>query len=326
VRKFLVIRFSSIGDILLTTPVLRALKLQTGGTVHLLTKAAFASLLEGNPHVDRVIGLRDDLDATIAELRSEGYDAIIDLHHNLRTLKVKRALGVPAHSFPKLNVEKWLLVNFKWNRLPNVHIVDRYFETVKHLGVTPDGRGLDYYIPPAEQVDLKQLLPNLKGPFIAYAFGGQHDGKMATVQKIIAICQGAPLPVVLLGGPEDAHRGEAIERACPGKAYHLAGKLRLAQSGSVLQQSQVVLAHDTGLMHMAAALGKTIVSLWGGTVPAFGMYPYLPGPHSVILEEPHCLRPPSKLGIRRGFSRWVDFIDRIPTERITLALRERTGL
>lgn len=324
-RKILVIRFSSIGDILLTTPVLRALKLQTNAEVHLLTKVGFVPLLQGNPYVDKIVALEHHLDEAIAQLRQEGYSEVIDLHHNLRTLKVKKALGLPAHSFPKLNLEKWILVNFKWNLLPKVHIVDRYFETVKHLGVAADGRGLDYFIPPADRVDVASVLPALQGPFIAYAFGGQHDGKMASVDKIIDICNHAPAPVVLLGGPEDVERGAAIERACPGQAYNLAGQLRLAQSGSVLEQAAVVLAHDTGLMHMAAALGKTIVSLWGGTVPAFGMYPYHPGKNSIILEEPHLLRPPSKLGIRRGLSRFVHFIDRIPTAKITSALQERIG-
>ena len=320
--KVLVIRFSSIGDILLTTPVLRALAQQAQVEVHVLTKAAFGGLLKGNPWVSKIHTLDTTLEAVIPSLKAEGFREVIDLHNNLRTLKVKKALGLPAHSFPKLNVEKWILVNTKINLLPDMHIVDRYFETVAHLGVHPDGKGLDYVISTEDVVSLDQLPPAFQSGYIAYAFGGQHDGKMASLPKMADICQNAPLPVVLLGGKEDAERGDALEQACGSKVLSMAGKLTLPQSGSLLQQSTVVLAHDTGLMHMAAALGKPIVSLWGGTTPRFGMHPYLPAAGSQILEEPHWLRPPSKLGIRRGVYRLVQFVDRIPTPRITEALKK----
>ena len=137
--KVLVLRFSSIGDIVLTSPVLRGLKQQVqGAEVHVATKAAFADLVRFNPHVDKVHELKDDLGDLIRRLKAEGFDAIIDLHHNLRTSRVKRALGVRSSSFPKLNIEKWLMVNFKVDRLPKEHIVDRYFRAVKDLGVHND--------------------------------------------------------------------------------------------------------------------------------------------------------------------------------------------
>ena len=320
--KVLVIRFSSIGDILLTTPILRGLAQQAAVEVHVLTKASFAQLLNGNPWVSKVHSLEDRWEDLLPQLKAEGFREIIDLHHNLRTLKVKKALGLPSHSFPKLNLQKWILVNTKINLLPDIHIVDRYFKTVEHLGVKPDGKGLDYFIAPAVTISLDALPESFRQGYVAYAFGGQHDGKMASTEKMIDICTQAPLPVVLLGGPEDAGRGAHLERACGPRVFSMAGKLSLAQSGSLLDQARVVLAHDTGLMHMAAALGKPIVSLWGGTMPEFGMYPYKPGKGSAILEEDHWLRPPSKLGIRRGLYRLVQFVDRIPTERITKALKE----
>src|ERR1700722_2893847 len=107
--KFLIIRFSSIGDIVLTTPVIRCLKKQLAtAEVHYLTKAAFLPILKANPYVDRIHTLTDnDLNATIEELKKEDFDYVIDLHHNLRTWKVKRGLKKQAFSFDKLNVEKW---------------------------------------------------------------------------------------------------------------------------------------------------------------------------------------------------------------------------
>src|SRR4051812_37393796 len=144
--KFLIIRFSSIGDIVLTTPVIRCLKQQVAGAeVHYLTKRGFKAVLENNPYIDKLHLLGDDLDETILQLQRENFDYIIDLHKNLRTLKVKRGLNkVKSVSFNKLNIQKWFLTAFKINMLPTVHIVDRYLQTIKKFGVENDGKGLDY--------------------------------------------------------------------------------------------------------------------------------------------------------------------------------------
>src|ERR1700754_5024733 len=151
--KFLIIRFSSIGDVVLTTPVVRCLKRQIAtAEVHYLTKASFRPILAANPYVDKIHCLGDDFDVMIEALRREDFDYVIDLHHNLRTLKVKKALGKQAFSFNKLNIEKWWYTNFKWNKMPAIHIVDRYLETLSSFGVKNDGAGLDYFISPADEV------------------------------------------------------------------------------------------------------------------------------------------------------------------------------
>src|SRR5688500_6121226 len=120
VMKFLIIRFSSIGDIVLTTPVVRCLRKQyPDAQIHYLTKQPFASIVITNPYIDKVHVLKDDLNSIIEELRTENFDYIIDLHHNLRTLRVKRALkNVRSFSFDKLNIQKWIFVNFKLNVMP----------------------------------------------------------------------------------------------------------------------------------------------------------------------------------------------------------------
>ena len=115
--KFLVIRFSSIGDIVLTTPIVRCLKQQVeGAVVHFLTKPAYASILESNPYIDKVHTL-GNFHASINELRDEGFDYIIDLHKNIRTFRFKHKLKIMDFSFDKLNSEKFFLVNFKKNKL-----------------------------------------------------------------------------------------------------------------------------------------------------------------------------------------------------------------
>ena len=276
--KVLILRFSSIGDIVLTTPVIRCLKRQTGAEIHYLTKAAFAPILLPNPYTDRVFSFEKEIAEVLPALRRERYDWVIDLHHNLRSLRAKWALGRPSRSFDKLNLEKWLLVQTGINRLPGIHIVDRYLKTVRHLGVQYDGEGLDYFIPPAEEVDLHHLSPALReGNYIAFVLGATHATKRLPAAKVIDICRGLSVPVVLLGGNAERAEGERIAAASGGdQVWNLCGQLSLHQSASVIRQAGKVATNDTGLMHIAAAFRKTIVSFWGNTIPGFGMFPFYP--------------------------------------------------
>ncbi|MFN2438825.1 MAG: glycosyltransferase family 9 protein, partial [Chitinophagaceae bacterium] len=140
--KFLIIRFSSIGDIVLTTPVVRCLKIQLqDAEIHYLVKPEYKTVIENNPYIDKIHLLQNDWDVMIEELQREQFNYIIDLHHNLRSLRVKKALKVPAFSFNKLNIEKFIFVKLKWNVMPDLHIIDRYMRTVEPFGVYNDGVG-----------------------------------------------------------------------------------------------------------------------------------------------------------------------------------------
>ena len=272
--KFLILRFSSIGDIVLTTPVVRCLKLQyRHAEIHYLTKPAFKSILEHNPYLTQVHVLDKPLLKKVMELKQLGFDYIIDLHNNLRTRIIKSAMDVPAFSFDKLNTEKAQLVNFKQNTLPQVHIVDRYLDTLKSFGVSNDGQGLDYFIP--EDVNLKDEVKQLTSkPYIAVAIGAQHSTKRLPTQKLMEVCKNINTNIILLGGKEDEQTGEEIAKQSGSHVVNLSGKLSLHQSALVVKLAQKVITHDTGLMHIAAAFKKPIISIWGNTVPEFGMTPY----------------------------------------------------
>ena len=287
--KFLILRFSSIGDIVLTTPVVRCLKLQfPNSEVHFTTKKQFKVLVENNPYIDKYFLLEKSLNRLIKDLQSEDYDYIIDLHNNLRTSIIKFRIPAKSFSFEKLNFKKWLLVNFKINIIPNIHIVDRYLKTVESLGIKNDNQGLDYFIPDRDNVVINEV-------FVAYVIGGQHFTKKLPTHKIIEICEQSLTKVILLGGKEDFETGEIIQKAIGKKVINACGSYNLNQSASLLQQAEYVISHDTGLMHMAAALKKRIVSIWGNTVPAFGMYPYLTDYKLVENNNISC-RPCSKIG------------------------------
>lgn len=300
-KKILFVRFSSIGDIVLTSPVLRCTKLQLDAEIHFLTKENFKNLASSNPHITKVITIKSKVSEVKEILLKENYDYVIDLHHNLRTMQVKRLLKKPSFSFPKLNIQKWLLVNAKLNFLPKIHIVDRYFETVKELGVKNDGKGLDFFIPAADEINIEIFLPEThhRG-FIAFTTGAKFATKQLPVEKIVAILRRLNRPVVMLGGREDVERAEIVERECGGIIYNGCGKYNLNQSASLIKQADLVIAHDTGLMHIAAAFKKKIFSAWGNTVPDFGMYPYLPGEGSKIIEVKNLYcRPCSKIGFAK---------------------------
>lgn len=301
--KILIIRFSSIGDIVLTTPVLRCLKNQLADVeIHYLTKSKFKSLIENNPIIDKVITMDSSIDEVLARLQSENYDRVVDLHHNLRTLALKRKLGKPTLSFNKLNVQKWLLVNFKMNRMPDVHIVDRYLDTVKSLGVKNDNLPCEFYISPENVVDVKAEYSLEPKHYLAVAIGAQFATKTLPISQLIQILAKIDTPIVLLGGPEDDEKAAKIMAGLKAKnIQNLCGKLNLQQSASVVKQSKVLLTHDTGLMHIASCFEIPVVSVWGNTVPELGMYPYYPQkPELYSIHEVKNLscRPCSKIGFQ----------------------------
>lgn len=309
VMKFLIIRFSSIGDIVLTTPVVRCLKKQVvTAEVHYLTKKSFAGITEANPHIDKIHYLDDNLPATIAQLQQEDFDYIIDLHNNLRTLKVKKALRKKSFSFNKLNWQKWLLTALKINKLPAVHIVDRYLQTLESFGVKNDGAGLDYFIPEKDAVKETDIPTAHLAGYIGLVIGAAHNTKKYPLHKLEAFCREINHPVIVLGGKEDAVVGQQLSAIDPFKIYNACGKFNLNESADLVRRAKLVISNDTGLMHIAAAFKRPLISLWGNTVPAFGMYPYY-GPDFLsrqqrlpydILEVNHLsCRPCSKIGYKK---------------------------
>lgn len=307
--KVLIIRFSSIGDIVLTTPVLRCLKQQLPGvSVHYLTKSSFHPVLEANPYIDRMHFLQEDWNQMIDGLKQEQFDYVIDLHHNIRTARVKKALGVRSYSFPKLNVRKWLYVNVKMNLMPDKSIVERYFEAVQPLGVRNDTKGLDYFIPTADEIGQNDIPMSHWGGYLGYVIGGSYHTKQLPVNRWQELCRMSPIPVILLGGPEDRESAAEIASIDPIKIYNSCGKFSLNESADLVRRSKLVISNDTGLMHIAAAFKKPVISLWGNTTPDMGMFPYYGynninnriAPESLLVEHQHLgCRPCSKIGYNK---------------------------
>lgn len=288
---------------MLTTPVIRCLKQQVpGAEVHFLVKESFLPVVAHNPYIDRVHVLGHSWETLLEELSTENYDEIIDLHRNRKSKRVKKALRVPAHSFYKLNLLKYLYTAFKINRLPDIHIVDRYLRTVKHLGVTNDGRGLDYFIGEKEQTTKEDIPASHHAGYIACVIGAAHFTKRWPAAHWKTFCAQVNHPIILLGGPEDAANGKEIASVDDVKVYNACGKFSINESADLVRRAKLVISNDTGLMHIAAAFKKPIISLWGNTVPSFGMTPYYGAamiPSLILQVNKLWCRPCSKIGYNK---------------------------
>jgi len=287
-----------------------------GAELHYLTKQSFQQILATNPYIDKIYTIKKRIREVSPQLKEERYDYIIDLHKNLRSFLVKLNLPfIKSYSFNKLNFEKWLLVNFKMNRLPKKHIVDRYFEAMLSLNIVNDGAGLDFFIKRADQ----SLPIEVPTNFTVVVIGAGRNTKAPTIEKWTSIINHCQDTMVLLGGPAEQDKASQLVQSLSPKAkrnsINLVGQINLMQSAYCVQQANKVITGDTGLMHIAAAFQKPIISIWGNTVPEFGMYPYYGDQvdqHKVVEVKGLGCRPCSKIGFDtcpKGHFKCMEAID-----------------
>lgn len=271
--KILLIRFSSIGDLVLTTPVIRTIKTQLNAEVHFLLKPAFVGVLSQNPYIDRIIALEGNVHDSVEKLKGEKYTHVVDLQKNLKSIYLSGLLPGKKITFHKLNFRKWLTVRIKRNVLPeNKHLVDRYFDALRPLNVLDDGEGLDFFILPEDDMDGYELVRGLS--FQVLVLGAAHATKRIPFEKCLEIISQNPGHTVLLGGEDVAGISARLNQELPEKTLDLCGKIGLGVSAAILRYAHRVISGDTGMMHIAAALKKEIIVIWGNTIPSFGMYPF----------------------------------------------------
>jgi ADP-heptose:LPS heptosyltransferase len=298
--KVLLVRFSSIGDIVLTSPVIRCVKQQLKCEVHYLTKASYSELLKHNPHIDQLQEIDKEIDEILPKLRKEAYDLIIDLHNNLRSKRLAAMLAVKRIAFDKINVQKWLYTNIGIDLLPEKHLVDRYFDALKELKVKNDGLGPEYYLP--EKCPLPEKWDLVENGYSVIAIGATYATKRLQNEQLLSIIKRLNIHPVIIGGPGDELNAGHISEKLDVAHSNLTGHLSLTDSASLISKCRYILCHDSGMMHIAAAFKKPIISVWGNTHPKLGMGPYLPFQatdvkpfHKEMQVELGC-RPCSKLG------------------------------
>lgn len=269
--KILIIRFSSIGDIILTTPVIRCINQQLNAEVHFLTQGAFAPLLSNNPFIDKLWIWEKKPTSLFKTLKDQQFDFVIDLHKNLRSSRTAIALNKKPLTFNKLTLEKQLLIRFHINWLPEKHIVDRYMEAVKVLGVLNDQNGLDYFIP-------KSLHFNIELPekYIVLSIGANHFTKKMPPEKWIDLIGKSDHQFVLIGGQTEEFDGQFIKSFFPHKVINLCNQTNFDESAEIIKRASLLITNDTGMLHLGAALKQRIFSIWGGTIKEYGYWPYYP--------------------------------------------------
>lgn len=274
-NKILIIRFSSIGDIVLATPVFRCVRKQLpDAEVHFLTKMSFKIVTAHNPYIDKFFYYDDNMEELIVKLKAEEYDHVIDLHNNIRSNKIKRALKKDAHTIDKLTWEKFLLTQLNIDIMPNRHITQRSLDTILPLGVKDDGGGLDYFIAKQDELKDSDIPTGHLAGYIAIVIGANHFTKRFPVHKLVELCNKTDHPIILLGGKEDAEAGEAIASAAPVKIYNACGKFNISESADLVKKAKLVISNDTGMQYIACAFKRPVIALWGGTSPSLDVEPY----------------------------------------------------
>jgi heptosyltransferase-2 len=301
----LAVRFSSIGDVLLTTPLLRSIRSRhPDSRITVLTKQPYVPLLSHNPHLSRVVGLPADRSMTsiAAELRSQRYTHLLDLHDSLRTRWLRTLVPGRWHTYPKHRLARAVLIYTKRNHYRDSRpVAERYFSAARDLDVRPDGGPPELFLAPEAQREIGEWLAGVNlgqdRRMIALAAGAAHATKRWPLQHWRALAQrivSQGFDVVLVGGEEDAPLGAALANGAIGRMANGAGRFGLQGTGAVLQRAAAVVSGDTGVMHMATAVGTPVVALFGPTVEPFGFFPYTR--RAQVVELPLGCRPCSSKG------------------------------
>jgi lipopolysaccharide heptosyltransferase II len=304
----LVVRFSAIGDILLITPLLRAIRARhPGSRIAVLTKDQYLPLLSHNPYVSEVLGIApgEGLRAMADRIRSVRYTHLLDLHGNLRSQALRRLAPGPWRSYAKRWLARTLLITVKRDTYrAEIPVAERYFEAAEDLDVVPDGGPPDFFIGEDADQEAAERLASLQlgqeRPVVAMAPGAAHATKRWPMEHWVDLARritptGAD--VVLLGGPDDAELASGIATRAGVGVASLTGVLGLQETGAVVRRAEVLISGDTGVMHMATGVGTPVVALFGPTVRQFGFFPYRSGAGVVELDLP--CRPCSAHGSAR---------------------------
>ena len=281
----LAVRFSSIGDVLLTTPLLRAIHHRyPAARITVLTKQVYTPLLSHNPHVQRVIGVEPGrpLTSVAAELRAGQYTHRLDLHDSLRTRMLRTLVPGRWRTYPKHRVARALLIYAKRNRYRDRRpVAERYFSAARDLDVAPDGKPPEFILGVEAEREASDWLGSAslgqERRIIAIAPGAAHATKRWPVEHWRALIrrlgtQGFDIAIV--GGADDAPIGAELSHRTNGRVVNAAGAFGLQGTGALLRRSAALVSGDTGVMHMATGVGTPVVALFGPTVEPFGFFPY----------------------------------------------------
>jgi lipopolysaccharide heptosyltransferase II len=308
--KFLIIRFSSIGDIILTTPLIRCLHAEYPGcSIDYLVKKEFSVVLSQNPNIDNLLTFdkkagEGELSRVRKLVKENKYTHIFDIQRNIRSILISAGAGASVSGFSKKLLARDLLIRFGINVYKEVKPVYlRYFEAVEKLGVTYDGKGTEVFPSAAEDQKVHEILKqnnlNSGSPILVVAPGAQWENKRWPVAGFAAaadtFCAQTGANTILIGGAGDVEICYEVQNLMKTPSLNLAGQLSLMGSASILGKAAMVFTNDTGMLHMAQAMKTPVVGVYGPTTRELGFFP-LPENSRVAETEISC-RPCTQKGL-----------------------------
>lgn len=333
-KKIIVIRLSSIGDILLATPLLRILKKRFPQTaIDFITKKRYFDLVQANPHLNQVYAFDEeigfsDLRQIKRKIRANGYDTVIDIHKNFRSLYLRCGLEAKILKYSKFRIRRFILIKLGLNLYQKVvPVYQRYIASAASLNVKDDGQGLELFLDPKVELTTDSLLKRCgfqgEHPVVGLAPGAAFETKrwlpdgFAAVARRLAEKDHAQ--IFLFGDTNDQAITKPIAEAVGTAALDLAGRLSLMETACSMAHCDVVLSNDTGLMHMASALGKKIVAIFGPTTKELGFFPVVR--HSKVIQVDLKCRPCSHVGSHKCPKRHFCCMREISSDMVYDAVR-----
>lgn len=291
--KILVIRLSSLGDVLLTTPVIRALKQKyPSPVIHYLIKPNFTDAVSFNTNIEKIHTYSaESIESLLNDLGKEDFDLIIDLQNNFRSREIGRRLKIDTMRFKKPSLKKFLLVNFKINLYSEIKsIPEMYSDAIE--GLTLDSDGLELSLP---ETQISKLNPDIK--YIGFCPGSQHFTKRWPEEYFIELgnlLNENNFAVVLFGGKSD-------ETICSEISAELTNAINLQNNNDLLQTAadmrlcKTIVTNDSGMMHTASSVGVPLLAIFGSSVREFGFSPYKV-PNLILENKSLSCRPCSHIG------------------------------
>jgi lipopolysaccharide heptosyltransferase II len=301
IKRITIFRLSSIGDIILTSPLVRCVKNGfPDAEITFVVKKEFADLVKYNPNISKVIEFdKKSGFKGLMQLRKEigtiRVDWFIDIHNNLRSNVIKRFNGIGFMTrYHKKIWKRSLLVYLNINLYKNQPpIIERFFAAVKQFDIKYDGKGTEVFFRDKEASKIDALLSE-KGmhnkPFAVLCPGASFTNKQWALDRFAEVAlylkNAMGYEVVLLGGPADRDDCATLQRVAGQDFLNVAGQLRLLESAALLQRCALAITNDSGMMHMAQSQGRPVVAIFGPTTRELGYFPMPQNSHVVEVDLP----------------------------------------
>lgn len=321
-RRILIIRLSSLGDILLTTPLIRTIKNRFPKIeIDFLLKSEYQDVLKNNPHLNKIFLYSNNYNnAVVEEIENSNnpkYDLIIDLQNNIRSRRITSKLKIRTVRFKKYTFRKFILVQTKINLMKNLPLIpERYAKTI---GIDLDKSGVEIFsdkIPSDKISGLNKI--------VGICPGAKHFTKRYPIEYQIQLCKQLVennFNVVLFGGKIDEGICSEISSKVP-EVINLQNNDDILQTVSDMKMCDIIICNDSGLMHVASSLDKKLIAIFGSTVKEFGFMPYNCSNSIIVENENLGCRPCSHIGRRSCPKTHFNCMKKIKPEDIIKLIQE----